>query len=400
MDIKKIFFSYSRTDAADFALRLAVNLKKEGFDVWIDQQDIRAGFEWDLEIEKALETCNCLLFIESESSVKSNNVLDEVYYALEQNKIVIPIIIKDSKTSFRLQRLQYVDFTIGYEKGFANLVKELNRDGKTELLQPVIADKPSKNFFRKPVFFVLLTAMVIAIAAGYKFYFNNDKKIIMPVEKIILPATDSVADKKQIIVTSPAVVSEKEVKKIQPSFEKNPTNSRVNNKASISKPEVLPINLSETFTGEWTLAEVTSKARLKRGYIKIEETEPQKVKIQSSFQFYYVKANDTLFLVLFNGFAGCASCLLKQEMIIADNDVAIASQKFVILKKDAPGKGKAGDTTMDAGSNNTISATVSMHLADKNTILIKVQKTNAATLHNGYILKPFIYTFRFVKNIP
>ena len=72
-------------------------------------------------------------------------------------------------------RLQYVDFTIGYEKGFANLVKELNRDGKTELLQPVIADKPSKNFFRKPVFFVLLTAMVIAIAAGYKFYFNNDK---------------------------------------------------------------------------------------------------------------------------------------------------------------------------------------------------------------------------------
>jgi len=69
MNLKKIFFSYSRTDASDFTLRLALDLKKEGFDVWIDQEDIRAGSEWDLEIEKALETCDCLLFIESEKSV-------------------------------------------------------------------------------------------------------------------------------------------------------------------------------------------------------------------------------------------------------------------------------------------------------------------------------------------
>ncbi|MBA2561324.1 MAG: toll/interleukin-1 receptor domain-containing protein [Chitinophagaceae bacterium] len=86
MNFKNIFFSYSRADASDFALRLAVDLKKEGFNVWIDQQDIRAGSEWDLEIEKALETSDCLLFIESEKSVTSTNVLDEVYYALEQKK--------------------------------------------------------------------------------------------------------------------------------------------------------------------------------------------------------------------------------------------------------------------------------------------------------------------------
>ncbi len=86
MNFKNIFFSYSRADASDFALRLAVDLKKEGLNVWIDQQDIRAGSEWDLEIEKALETSDCLVFIESEKSVTSTNVLDEVYYALEQKK--------------------------------------------------------------------------------------------------------------------------------------------------------------------------------------------------------------------------------------------------------------------------------------------------------------------------
>lgn len=66
MRIHKIFFSYSRVDGAAFALKLAVDLKKEGFDVWIDKEDIRAGSEWDIEIEKALETCDCVLFIETE----------------------------------------------------------------------------------------------------------------------------------------------------------------------------------------------------------------------------------------------------------------------------------------------------------------------------------------------
>ena len=87
MKLKKVFFSYSRADA-DFALKLALDLKKEGFDVWIDQEDIRAGSEWDLEIEKALATCDCLLFIQSEKSVASTKILDEMYYALEQNKRV------------------------------------------------------------------------------------------------------------------------------------------------------------------------------------------------------------------------------------------------------------------------------------------------------------------------
>ena len=104
---QKIFLSYSRQDGSAFAQRLAVDLKTHGFDVWIDQEDIRAGLDWDMEIEKALKSCDCVLFLETEKSVVSNNVLDEVYYALEQNKRVIPLIYVDSKTPFRSRRYSW-----------------------------------------------------------------------------------------------------------------------------------------------------------------------------------------------------------------------------------------------------------------------------------------------------
>src|SRR5690606_6868866 len=158
MALKKIFFSYSRADGSDFALRLALDLKKQGFSVWIDQQDIRAGSEWDLEIEKALETCDCLLFIETEKSVISNNVLDEVNYALEQDKKVIPLIVHDSKTPFRLQRLQHVDFTRDYNTGLAQLIRELKGSEISGFFQPEdrrVPQRRSSRFLAKPLSLIL-----------------------------------------------------------------------------------------------------------------------------------------------------------------------------------------------------------------------------------------------------
>jgi len=47
------FISYSR-DNSDFAVRLARDLRAAGFDIWLDQLDIRTGARWDDEVEKAL----------------------------------------------------------------------------------------------------------------------------------------------------------------------------------------------------------------------------------------------------------------------------------------------------------------------------------------------------------
>ena len=173
MQLKKIFFSYSRADGSDFALRLALDLKKQGFNVWIDQQDIRAGSEWDLEIEKALETCDCLLFVETEKSVISNNVLDEVYYALEQKKKVIPVILQDSKTPFRLQRLQHVDFTKVYSAGLTHLIRELKGSEATLFFQPGEHEEQQKNsrtFFTKTSSLILIITLVVIVIAAVVMY--------------------------------------------------------------------------------------------------------------------------------------------------------------------------------------------------------------------------------------
>ena len=175
MKIRKIFFSYSRTDT-DFAVKLALDLKNEGFDVWIDQEDIRAGSEWDLEIENALTTCDCLLFIQSEKSVASANVLDEVYYALEENKRVIPVVITNCKPPFRINRLQHISFLENYETGLANLKENLNSDSSPELKLPD-ANKGEKHsgIFHTKYLFIALPVVIAFIAF---IYFRNNNRII------------------------------------------------------------------------------------------------------------------------------------------------------------------------------------------------------------------------------
>src|SRR6478752_7820607 len=183
MKFKKIFFSYSRTDA-DFALKLALDLKKEGFDVWIDQEDIRAGSEWDLEIEKALATCDCLLFIQSEKSVASSNVLDEVYYALEQNKRVIPVLIDNCKTPFRINRLQRISFIDNYETGLTNLKDNLHSGSMPDLKYADVnkTNRPADIFRVKYLFLVLLGVLALITV----IYFTKTKpQPAKPVEETL-----------------------------------------------------------------------------------------------------------------------------------------------------------------------------------------------------------------------
>src|SRR5258706_14459423 len=116
-DIPKVFFSYAREDAG-FVLRLANDLRSSGIDLWIDQLDITPGERWDSAVESALKNAPCLLVVLSPASVGSQNVMDEVAYALENNKRVVPVLHARCVVPFRLQRLQYTDFTLEYDNGF------------------------------------------------------------------------------------------------------------------------------------------------------------------------------------------------------------------------------------------------------------------------------------------
>jgi hypothetical protein len=112
----KIFFSYARSDAS-FALKLAKDLRAANLSVWIDQIDIPPGAPWDREVEQALRACVAVVVVLSPDAAASRSVMDEVSFAVDHDKKVLPVIYKKCEVPFRLRRLQHVDFTPTYSAG-------------------------------------------------------------------------------------------------------------------------------------------------------------------------------------------------------------------------------------------------------------------------------------------
>ncbi|HEY3476475.1 MAG TPA: SUMF1/EgtB/PvdO family nonheme iron enzyme [Anaerolineales bacterium] len=115
------FISYSRADGP-FAIRLAKDLKSAGYDVWLDQLDIPTGARWDDEIESALEACTTFMIVLSPQSLQSQNVKDEIGYAIDSGKDILPVKIKSGDIPFRLRRFQYVDFS---QQSYQDSLKEI-----------------------------------------------------------------------------------------------------------------------------------------------------------------------------------------------------------------------------------------------------------------------------------
>lgn len=107
-----VFVCYSRKDE-DFVLNLVRNLKNRGVPIWLDQWDIPSGANWPRAIQKALSDCAKLLVILSPPSVDSDEVQAEWYAALDEKKVVVPILYQPCQIPFRLKQIQYIDFTSG-----------------------------------------------------------------------------------------------------------------------------------------------------------------------------------------------------------------------------------------------------------------------------------------------
>jgi hypothetical protein len=123
----RAFISYSRADQ-QFAIRLTSELKTAGYSVWMDQFDIPTGARWDDEIEKALRESQIFLFIMTPASISSDNAKDEVGYAIDHDKYILPVLLEPCEVPFRLRRMQYVDFTrMSFDEGIKRAKELLSR---------------------------------------------------------------------------------------------------------------------------------------------------------------------------------------------------------------------------------------------------------------------------------
>ena len=121
----QIFISYSHTDS-EFATRLVQDLEKLGYDIWLDRTDIQTGLRWDDEIVKGLDSSQVFVVILSEAAVTSQNVKDEIGYAVDHGKRIVPLLIEPCEVPFRIGSIQYVDFTsIQYKDGIESVVEIL-----------------------------------------------------------------------------------------------------------------------------------------------------------------------------------------------------------------------------------------------------------------------------------
>ena len=118
------FISYSRANM-DFTLRLARELKSSGFPIWVDQLDIPIGARWDDEVERALDACGIFMVILTPASIASENVKDEIAYAIDSGKRILPVLLEKCNVPLRLRRFQHVDFTtMSYDQG-VEIAKQL-----------------------------------------------------------------------------------------------------------------------------------------------------------------------------------------------------------------------------------------------------------------------------------
>lgn len=129
----KVFISYSRKDqeVADILCKI---LKDNDIDYWIDKDGIYSSFNYKEMIVDAIDVSKAVVFISSENSNSSVNVIREIGYAVNMNKPIVPLILDEAPyaRSIRLDisDIDKIDFRKPYDstrKLIASLMYIFNR---------------------------------------------------------------------------------------------------------------------------------------------------------------------------------------------------------------------------------------------------------------------------------
>lgn len=90
-----VFISYSRKDK-DFVEDIVKLLDENSIPYWIDKEGIYSGENYKEVIVDAIESSRVVIFVSSQNSNSSINVIRELGFAVKQNKTIIPIVLDDA----------------------------------------------------------------------------------------------------------------------------------------------------------------------------------------------------------------------------------------------------------------------------------------------------------------
>jgi hypothetical protein len=131
----KLFLSYSSKDR-DFVMRLAEDLKRAGYEVWLDRWKISGRQPYWDEIQTGIESCTHFLFIVSPDSIeKTSGARKELYHAggLKPSPQIVPIMMRDTPYNrfpilISPGEYQIHDFVnLPYQTAFGDVIEAIQR---------------------------------------------------------------------------------------------------------------------------------------------------------------------------------------------------------------------------------------------------------------------------------
>ena len=141
----KVFLCHSKEDKPKVR-ELYRQLVADGFDAWLDEENLLPGQDWDLEIRKAVRESDVVVICLSNRSVtKTGYVQREIRFALdiadEQPEgaiFLIPAKLEECQVPSRLSKWQWVNLfeSVGYEKLKRSLTYRANSMGN--LVIPIL----------------------------------------------------------------------------------------------------------------------------------------------------------------------------------------------------------------------------------------------------------------------
>ena len=107
--------------------------RDNGFEPWIDWQDIPPSTEWLAEVYMAIEQADTFIFVISQASVKSEICNLEIAHAVKNNKRLTPLVIDEvepRKVTPELTALNWLFFREGdeFSRAFKDLVDAIQVD--------------------------------------------------------------------------------------------------------------------------------------------------------------------------------------------------------------------------------------------------------------------------------
>lgn len=205
-----VFVSYSSQDKVIADAVVAAH-EQAGIRCWYAPRDIAPAADWADSITKAIQDCSLMVLVFSETANRSQRVLDEINFAIDQGKPILPFRIEPynptGALSLHLSSRHWLDaYEPCWDVFLDQLVESVSSNLSTESKKPKARDtergsvkRPSQKPkpFIRTVIPVLVGLVLVSVVGyfGWKWLAGDDTPT--PTEVAIIPSDTPIATSTQ-----------------------------------------------------------------------------------------------------------------------------------------------------------------------------------------------------------